>query len=166
MWADKRRCGRHLWPRFPRLLQPCPVGEHSPFLISIQVRTQCNRWQTRSTCHSWRRGGSTTSRSPPSASAYTLTPQCWETPSLTSSGWDCLGQAMTLMCRHVGWKSLVILYETEEGLVRLQEVLRLQNTFRADAIKVQLITVTTSKKLPPRLPRNSWRKETTIIDLC
>ena len=38
--------------------------------------------------------------------------------------------------RHVGWKSLVILYETEEGLVRLQEVLRLQNTFRADAIKV------------------------------
>ena len=51
---------------------------------------------------------------------------------------------MTLMCRHVGWKSLVILYETEEGLVRLQEVLRLQNTFRADAIKVELITVTTS----------------------
>ena len=36
----------------------------------------------------------------------------------------------------MGWKSLVILYETEEGLVRLQEVLRLQNTFRADAIKV------------------------------
>ena len=30
----------------------------------------------------------------------------------------------------------MILYETEEGLVRLQEVLRLQNTFRADAIKV------------------------------
>ena len=29
----------------------------------------------------------------------------------------------------------MILYETEEGLVRLQEVLRLQNTFRADAIK-------------------------------
>ena len=43
---------------------------------------------------------------------------------------------MTLCCRHVGWKSLVILYETEEGLVRQQEVLRLQNTFRADAIKV------------------------------
>ena len=38
----------------------------------------------------------------------------------------------------------MILYETEEGLVRLQEVLRLQNTFRADAIKVELITVTTS----------------------
>ena len=47
-----------------------------------------------------------------------------------------LVQGVTLMCRHVGWKSLVILYETEEGLVRLQEVLRLQNTFRADAIKV------------------------------
>ena len=43
---------------------------------------------------------------------------------------------VTLCFRHVGWKSLVILYETEEGLVRLQEVLRLQNTFRADAIKV------------------------------
>ena len=42
----------------------------------------------------------------------------------------------SLCFRHVGWKSLVILYETEEGLVRLQEVLRLQNTFRADAIKV------------------------------
>ena len=45
------------------------------------------------------------------------------------------------MCRHVGWKSLVILYETEEGLVRLQEVLRLQNTFRADAIKVTLLVL-------------------------
>ena len=46
-----------------------------------------------------------------------------------------LGKAFADFIRQVGWKSLVILYETEEGLVRLQEVLRLQQTF-GDGLKV------------------------------
>ena len=70
--------------------------------------------------------------------------------------WPVLVQKVTFECRHVGWKSLVILYETEEGLVRLQEVLRLQNTFRADAIKVTNTDCCDNLlKVPPRLHRNS-----------
>jgi len=78
-----------------------------------------------------------------------------------------LGQAFADFIRHVGWKSLVILYETEEGLVRLQEVLRLQNTFRADAIKV------TSKQLTegnhdyrPLLKEIKKSEETHIVLDC
>jgi ABC-type branched-subunit amino acid transport system substrate-binding protein len=47
-----------------------------------------------------------------------------------------LGKAYADFIQQVGWKSLVILYETEEGLVRLQEVLRLQQTFKGDGLKV------------------------------
>jgi len=53
-----------------------------------------------------------------------------------------VGKALADFIKKIGWKSLIILYETEEGLVRLQELLRLPQKFEGD-IKI------TVKKLTP-----------------
>lgn len=40
---------------------------------------------------------------------------------------DLLAEGLATIIRHMNWKSFVILYEEDEGLIRLQEVLKLQN---------------------------------------
>merc|ERR1719234_1245245 len=47
-----------------------------------------------------------------------------------------LGKALADYVAKVGWQSLVVLYEHDEGLVRLQELLRLPQLFTKDALKI------------------------------
>jgi len=75
-----------------------------------------------------------------------------------------LGKAFADFVRQVGWKSFVILYETEEGLVRLQELIQLPKTFEVSMTLRQLTPGTTDYR--PLLKEIKKSEETKIVLDC
>ena len=76
-----------------------------------------------------------------------------------------LSQAAADFIRKVGWRSLVILYEAEEGLVRLQEVIKMAKTF--SGIKVTLRQLDSdSTDYRPLLKEIKKSEETRIVLDC
>ena len=76
-----------------------------------------------------------------------------------------LSQAVADFIRKVGWRSLVILYEAEEGLVRLQEVIKMAKTF--SGIKVTLRQMEPdSMDYRPLLKEIKKSEETRIVLDC
>ena len=59
-----------------------------------------------------------------------------------------LGKAFEVFGKKVGWKSFVILYENEEGLVRLQEVIKMPNTFSGMQVTLRQLTGDTNYYRP------------------
>jgi len=59
-----------------------------------------------------------------------------------------VGKAFADFVRQVGWKSLVVLYEGEEGLVRLQELLKLPKTFTGVTVTLRQLTPGTTDYRP------------------
>ena len=76
-----------------------------------------------------------------------------------------LSKAFADFIRKVGWRSLVILYESEEGLVRLQEVIKMAKTF--SGIKVTLRQMDAdSSDYRPLLKEIKKSEETRIVLDC
>merc|ERR550519_873310 len=78
-----------------------------------------------------------------------------------------LGKALADYVAKVGWQSLVVLYEHDEGLVRLQELLRLPQKFTKDDLKItyrQLTPDTTDYR--PLLKEIKKSEETRIVLDC
>jgi len=59
-----------------------------------------------------------------------------------------LGKAYADFVKQANWKSLIVLYESEEGLVKLQELLKLPNTFQGLQITLKQL-IPASPALPP-----------------
>jgi len=78
-----------------------------------------------------------------------------------------LGKALADYVAKVGWQSLVVLYEHDEGLVRLQELLRLPQKFTKDDLKItyrQLTPDTTDYR--PLLKEIKKSEERNIVLDC
>ena len=77
-----------------------------------------------------------------------------------------LGKAYADFVRKIGWKSLVILYENEEGLVRLQELIKLPKTFDDD-IQITMIQLDNTGDFRPILKRirNETAETRIVIDI-
>ena len=75
-----------------------------------------------------------------------------------------LGKAFADYVRAVGWKSLAILYEKEEGLVRLQELIKLPKTFD-DSIKITLVRLDDTGDFRPILKRIKNEESRIVIDI-
>ena len=76
-----------------------------------------------------------------------------------------LGGAFADFVRQVGWKSLIILYQDEEGLVRLQELIRLPKTFSDVTVKHMQLTQN-SEDYRPLLKEIKKSEETRIVLDC
>ena len=75
------------------------------------------------------------------------------------------GKAFADFVRDVGWKSFIVLYETEDGLVKIQELLKLPKTFADIQIKMlQLTPGTTDYR--PLLKEIKKSEETRIVLDC
>ena len=58
------------------------------------------------------------------------------------------GKAFADFVRDIGWKSFIILYETEDGLVKMQELLKLPKTFADVKITLRQLTPGTDDYRP------------------
>ena len=67
--------------------------------------------------------------------------------------------------RDVGWKSFIVLYETEEGLVKIQELLKLPKTFTEVKITLRQLTPGTMD-YRPLLKEIKKSEETRIVLDC
>jgi len=76
-----------------------------------------------------------------------------------------LSKAYADFVKKVGWKSLVVLHEDEAGLVRLQELLRLPQTFQGLKITVRRLTPDTTD-FRPLLKEIKRTEETRIVLDC
>jgi len=76
-----------------------------------------------------------------------------------------LGKAFADYVRKVGWKSLVILYENEEGLVRLQELIKMPKTFAGMQVTLRQLTGDTTD-YRPLLKEIKKSEETRIVLDC
>ena len=59
-----------------------------------------------------------------------------------------MGKAYADLIRALGWKSLAILFQTEDSLVKLQEVLKLPQTFEDIKITLRQLDLTTDDYRP------------------
>ena len=59
-----------------------------------------------------------------------------------------LGKAFADFVKDVGWKSFIVLYETEDGLVKIQELLKLPKTFADVKITLRQLTPGTDDYRP------------------
>lgn len=59
-----------------------------------------------------------------------------------------LGKAFADFVKDIGWKSFIILYETEDGLVKMQELLKLPKTFADVKITLRQLTPGTDDYRP------------------
>jgi len=76
-----------------------------------------------------------------------------------------LGKAYADFVKKANWKSAIVLYETEEGLVRLQELLKLPNTFTGFKITLRQLTPDTTD-YRPLLKEIKKSEETRIVLDC
>jgi len=76
-----------------------------------------------------------------------------------------LGRAYADFVRQIGWKSFVILYENEESLVRLQELIKLPKTFSGVQITLRQLTPDTLD-YRPLLKEIKKSEETRVILDC
>jgi len=76
-----------------------------------------------------------------------------------------LGKAFADFVKQANWKSLIVLYETEEGLVRLQELLKLPKTFHELKITLRQLTPDTLD-YRPLLKEIKKSEETRIVLDC
>jgi len=76
-----------------------------------------------------------------------------------------LGRAYADFVRKANWKSAIVLYETEEGLVRLQELLKLPKTFAGFKITLRQLTPDTLD-YRPLLKEIKKSEETRIVLDC
>ena len=67
--------------------------------------------------------------------------------------------------RDIGWKSLIVLYETEDGLVKIQELLKLPKTFTELKISLKQLTPGTDD-YRPLLKEIKKSEETRIVLDC
>ena len=58
------------------------------------------------------------------------------------------GKAFSDFVRDIGWKNFIILYETEDGLVKMQELLKLPKTFADVKITLRQLTPGTDDYRP------------------
>ena len=65
-----------------------------------------------------------------------------------------LGKAYADLIQALGWKSLAILFQTEDSLVKLQEVLKLPQTFEDVKITLRQLDLTTDDYRPLLKVRN------------
>lgn len=76
-----------------------------------------------------------------------------------------LGRAYADFVKKANWKSAIVLYETEEGLVRLQELLKLPKTFAGFKITLRQLTPDTTD-YRPLLKEIKKSEETRIVLDC
>eukprot|EP00090_Calanus_glacialis_P018188 TRINITY_DN28216_c0_g1_i1.p1 TRINITY_DN28216_c0_g1~~TRINITY_DN28216_c0_g1_i1.p1 ORF type:complete len:919 (-),score=157.38 TRINITY_DN28216_c0_g1_i1:468-3224(-) len=76
-----------------------------------------------------------------------------------------LGKAYAEFVKKVGWKSFVILYENEEGLVRLQELIKMPKTFSGMQVTLRQLTGDTID-YRPLLKEIKKSEETKIVLDC
>merc|ERR1719410_2684181 len=76
-----------------------------------------------------------------------------------------LGKAFADFVRDIGWKSLIVLYETEDGLVKIQELLKLPKTFTELKITLRQLTPGTDD-YRPLLKEIKKSEETRIVLDC
>ena len=76
-----------------------------------------------------------------------------------------LGKAYADFVRKTGWKSFIVLYETEEGLVKLQELLKFPKTFADTKITLRQLTPGTTD-YRPLLKEIKKSEETRIVLDC
>ena len=76
-----------------------------------------------------------------------------------------LGKAFAEFVKKVGWKSFVILYENEEGLVRLQELIKMPKTFSGMQVTLRQLTGDTID-YRPLLKEIKKSEETKIVLDC
>jgi len=76
-----------------------------------------------------------------------------------------LGKAFADFVRDIGWKSLIVLYETEDGLVKIQELLKLPKTFTELKISLKQLTPGTDD-YRPLLKEIKKSEETRIVLDC
>ena len=76
-----------------------------------------------------------------------------------------LGKAFADFVKKSNWKSLIVLYESEEGLVRLQELLKLPKTFHELKITLRQLTPDTTD-YRPLLKEIKKSEETRIVLDC
>ena len=76
-----------------------------------------------------------------------------------------LGKAFADFVKKVGWKSFVILYENEEGLVRLQELIKMPKTFSGMQVTLRQLTGDTTD-YRPLLKEIKKSEETRIVLDC
>ena len=75
------------------------------------------------------------------------------------------GKAFADFVRDIGWKSLIVLYETEDGLVKIQELLKLPKTFTELKISLKQLTPGTDD-YRPLLKEIKKSEETRIVLDC
>merc|ERR1719412_2287737 len=76
-----------------------------------------------------------------------------------------LGKAFADFVKDVGWKSFIVLYETEDGLVKIQELLKLPRTFADIKITLRQLTPGTDD-YRPLLKEIKKSEETRIVLDC
>ena len=76
-----------------------------------------------------------------------------------------LGRAYVDLIKALGWKSLVILFQTEESLVKLQEILKLPQTFDDIRVVLRQLDLTTDD-YRPLLKEMKKSGETRIVLDC
>lgn len=76
-----------------------------------------------------------------------------------------LSKAFADFILKVGWRSLVVLYENEEGLVRLQEVIKMPKTFAGMQVTLRQLDVE-SNDYRPLLKEIKKSEETRIVLDC
>ena len=76
-----------------------------------------------------------------------------------------LGKAFADFVKNANWKSLIVLYETEEGLVKIQELLKLPKTFTSLKITLRHLTPGTTD-YRPLLKEIKKSEETRIVLDC
>merc|ERR1719150_1450363 len=76
-----------------------------------------------------------------------------------------LGKAFADFVKDVGWKSFIVLYETEDGLVKIQELLKLPRTFADIKITLRQLTPGTDD-YRPLLKEVKKSEETRIVLDC
>ena len=76
-----------------------------------------------------------------------------------------LSRAFADFIKKVGWRSFVILYENEEGLVRLQEVIKMPQTFAGMQVTLRQLDMETND-YRPLLKEIKKSEETRIVLDC
>ena len=91
---------------------------------------------------------------------------CWDASySQDNSDHHFISQAYADLIKAFNWKSVVVLYENEESLVRLQDVLQLPKSYDGIKLKIQQL-FTDTDDYRPQLKQIRMSGETKIVIDC